>query len=91
MSDDQVTGAMIVSPVNVYFIPESDLDAYRLPDEVAGEAREWLEGQAPETTGYSSTPSAPSAQPSPAQFAVVTWQPTLSFGGYGMMHTATRF
>lgn len=88
--DDNVTGAMIASASSVYFIPSEDLDAYRLPDAVAGDVRTWLAQETGEVAGFA---VAPPPQPNVAIFAAVSWKPTQGVIGTanGMLHTATRY
>lgn len=89
------TGAVITGASGVYFIPEEDLKAYRLPDNVAADVRAFLEGEADdEVVGFvQMKPPQPIKQPTPALIAPVTLPqgPSSSIATDGMLHTATRW
>ena len=86
------TGALITGASGVYFIPEDDLKSYRLPDAVAAEVRQFLQGEAGEdVAGFVQTkPPAPTRQPAPGLIAPVT-MPTGPQPSSIMLHTATRW
>ena len=52
MSDEAVDGALFVIGDKVCFIPREDLRSYRLPDDAAAAARQQLEAQMPEVSGF---------------------------------------
>ncbi|MEZ5376233.1 MAG: hypothetical protein R2733_06915 [Acidimicrobiales bacterium] len=89
----EVTGAVIATASGTYFIPETELESYRVPDEIAGEMRSSL-GLDADVVGFSQ-PSEPLPSPSEAKVAPVTWQRQKIGGpvvlGNMMLHTATRW
>jgi hypothetical protein len=90
MSSD-ADGVMIVSEGGVYFVPLDDLDAYRLPDDVAKAARtQFAADQATDSGTRAGADSSEAHRPSPAVVAPVRW-PRQSITHDIMLHTATRW
>jgi len=94
MSSDDADGVMLVSEGGVYFIPLEDLAAYRLPQDVAHQARARLAPSEVSETGAGPDTASPREhqhRPSPAVVAPIRW-PRQSLVQHDiMLHTATRW
>ena len=89
MSSDD--GVMIVSEGGVYFVPLEDMEAYRLPDELAKSAREQFAADEASDSGAADRAGARKGhRPSPAVVAPMQW-PRQSITHEIMLHTATRW
>ena len=87
MSEEGVQGLILRSPAATYFVPESDLQAYRLPDDVASQLRERFED---EVSGFA-MPGKNHRGPHLAEIVSVTWNPKFEPDvSHIMLHTATR-
>lgn len=95
MADNpEVTGAVVATANGTYFIPEAELESYRVPDEIAAEMRSSI-GVDADVEGFSQQTGPQASSPIEARVAPVTWQRQKIGGpvvlGNMMLHTATRW
>ena len=88
MSDDGIEGLILRTPAGTYFVPESDLQSYRMPEDVAAQLDEQFDGS--EVTGFAKAEHKVKG-PHLAEIMPVRWnskfEPDVS---HIMLHTATR-
>ena len=84
MSEEGIPGAMLRTPAGTYFIPESDLQSYRLPDDLAEAVAAEMDD---EVSGFA---IAEKGDPK-VELRPMTWSPKfLPDMKRTMLHTATR-
>lgn len=82
--EESVTGAVIATESGVYFIPDQELESYRVPADAAAGMREALDE---EVSGFEHKVTSVSPKVVP-----VTWnRVNVGETGWMMMHTATRW